>query len=388
MKLKFIDFIPSFRKKNIISKLFISLFLTIISCGILYSQFNPYVAFVRDALLYDPYKHALDLYHQTKLAKAYDFIDFYQSIPNIEENKKLDELKHKIEDERKSVSYIAAEVWHGLIGNESEEDYAKAVEFITEFIAIGDARALYAEAEKYIEGKEVDTLNASLASLGLVLSAVKYGPQIAAIAPIKSATSFFRKSLIAMNSKLKKAVYAAFNPILEIITKFKNEKSIRLTQDVVKVFEMCSGKFKKILHLASKDSKAAMLVVSYSDDVAQLSKNAQLATDIGKDASKILMHGGKISLTAAEKLQKNGKLSGDTIKGFMRFGPNGLKAIGKIPLEKLISKVRLVRISTSAKVFYYIEWLFSLIPKSIAFIIILYSVMTLLKSWIPCKTNA
>ena len=156
---------------------------------------------------------------------------------------------------------------------------------------------------------------------------------------------------------------------------------MKLSDELATLITKISSKFSDILNLGRKNPESAMLVIRYSDDVEQLAENAKLVMQMGEDAVGILAHGGKNSLEAAKSLQKSGILSGLNMKKAMAFGDAGLSWIRHLPLDDLLKQVRMIRLTVSGKIFYYIKWIMSKIPTHIAVFILIYFILIFYKLW-------
>ncbi len=304
------------------------------------------------------------------------------SIPNTGYSEELIKILNDIEKTRGTWNYRINETWKGIIGEESKEVYGKAAEFVTEFTPIGDVRALYSEGMHAFNDGDVDTLNASLAAISLGLSVVSAGPQAPFLAPLKSVKNLFKKSLNLMSPPLRKSIELTLQPIMKHAPEIKESlKNMKLTDNVVTLITKTSSKFSDMLNLGRKNPESAMLIIRYSDNVEQLAENAKLVMQMGDDAVGILAHGGKSSLEAAKSLQKSGILSGLNMKKTMAFGEAGLSWIRYFPLDDLLKQVRMIRLTVSGKFIYYIKWILSKIPTSVAILILIYFMLIFYKLW-------
>lgn len=381
-------FVPSFSKKALLGRLFVSAIIVIIIWGILYVKLSSTMQFIFDAIAYNPVEHAQELVNNGHYSVAYDFLSFYEEIPGVETSQEFNALKAHIENERASFTYKANEILKGVFRGESEEDYGVTAEMVTEYLAVGDVRVLYKETSRYLNGEEVDALNVGLAGLGLVLSAAQTGPQVAAVLPLKSLVGMLRKSVGLMHKSFRLGISKIFQPIIassDVVVRSlkKGEIHPRLQE----VLEQCRSMFGSLAYLARLNPRTALLVIRHTPDVASLDRNVRLAIKMGPDAKQILAHGGKESLEAAAQLEKKGKLSGVILKKAAKYGKAGYRALREMSLEELEMQVRSARVLLGGKLWYYLMWLFSLIPSGIAFSLVLYLALVLYKTWFIARNK-
>lgn len=393
--------VPSFQHRRLPFRLLISALLLGMLVGLPVVRFDGSFALLAAALRYNPVEYAQTLYDGGKKVAALDFIEFYLSIPGIDEDNRqaLTQLRALIAQDRAAWAYRAAELWKGIKGEDSEEFYGKTAEFLTEFTPVGDVRALAAEGRKAARGEEVDALNASLATLSLGMTLAAYGPQAPAVLPLKPLTAVIKKCSVAMSPPLKKSILKAFDPMMSAMARAKplmDDAATALSRGNVRkaaeVAQKTGGElaqhmkkgaqhFTDFVSLAGARPAAAVAVARYSDDVASLSKNSRLAASMGDDAGRILAYGGRQSLHAAEALQKGGALSGDALKGALRFGEAGLAWVRKLPLRSLIDQIRLVRTTLSGKLWYFFRYYLSLVPAFVVVLLMAGSGLVLLRMW-------
>ena len=53
-----------------------------------------------------------------------------------------------------------------------------------------------------------------------------------------------------------------------------------------------------------------------------------------------------------------------------------------LPLDDLLKQVRMIRLTVSGKIFYYIKWIMSKIPTHIAVFILIYFILIFYKLWL------
>lgn len=375
-------FIPPWKRMNILFRVCLSILLISIISMFIVAKLDKNLPLLYAVLSYNPVEHANNLYKKGQLITARDFINFYISIPNAQYSNELIKILNDIEETRGTWNYRINETWKGIIGEESEETYGKAVELVTEFTPIGDVRVLYSEGKHALNDEDIDTLNTSLAAISLGLSVVSVGPQAPLLAPLKSATNLFKKSLNLMSPSLRKSIELALQPIMKHSPEIKRSlQNMKLSNELATLITKTSSKFSDILNLGRKNPESAMLAIRYSDDVKQLAENAKLVMQMGEDAVGILTHGGKNSLEAAKYLQKSGILSGLNMKKAMAFGDAGLSWIRHLPLDDLLKQVRMIRLTVSGKIFYYIKWIMSKIPTPVAIFILIYFILIFYKLW-------
>lgn len=379
-------FVPPFSKKTLLGRLLASIIIIFLIWSILSAKFSTTTQLIFDAIAYNPVEHAQELVNNGHYSAAYDFLSFYEEIPGVETSQEFNVLKAQIENERASFTYRANEILKGLLWGESEEDYGVTAEMVTEVLAFGDVRALYRETSRYLNGEEVDELNAGLAGLGLVLSAAQAGPQLAAVLPFKSLVGMLRKSVALMRKSFRLGISKIFQPIIAssdvVVRSLKKGEIHPLLREVL---EQCRSQFGSLADLARLNPRTALLVIRHSPDVVSLDRNTRLAIKMGPDAKQILAHGGAESLEAAAQLEKKGKLSGVTLKKAAKYGKPGYRALVEMSLEELEMQVRSARLLLEGRAWYYFKRLISLIPSGIAFSFVLYLALALCKTWFVAR---
>lgn len=402
--IKTLYFIPSYRNFGLITKITVTIFLAGICGDLFYAKIDQAIPIIKGALSFSPYQYAEDLYKEGKLKTAYNYIQFYETIPGIDA-KKFADLKEKIESGRdittlQGIKHHAGEALKSAKGEESDEIYSSVVSTAVDFTSIGDIRELYKEWNNYSKNNDVDKLNAGMAGIGLAMTIGELVPgTIALIEPLKKPLTMIRKSLKTMSSSLKKSIKKIFEPLIESIAKSKIFKNIDWTSlksirssvtsksdefvNIAKKSKNVFGELGDFVPLAMKNPSAVPDVIKYSSNIEELKSFSKVAMTMGEESSSILRFGGKNALEAGVELTKKGVKDQSIIKKSMRYGKSGLKAVEKgISMKRITKAVDLLNNSFTLLKLFMFTWLLSQIPWLMAFVIWLFLGLVIAKSWL------
>ncbi|MDE5833252.1 MAG: hypothetical protein K2H64_09815 [Desulfovibrio sp.] len=378
-------FVPSFARLGLISKISLTIFIGGLCAELFYAKINQALPLLKGALTFSPANYAKELIAKDHLKTAEEYLNFYASIPGVSLDKETRELLNKAHDGRSGLSGILRQgkhAWRGVTGAESDEFVAQATDIAVDFTGVGDVRDLYREYKNYSEGKDVDSLSAGLAGIGLAMTLGELAGTIGAVPtggasaglialcePVKKLALGVKKALKYMNPKLKNATHKLFGPIFKKIADARlferlpiNLSSLPSASFTDKLADLGRGAMKMadisqwktyfrtnlakiddiakfaadkmssladVAKLGVKDPAAARLIAETAPTVKRASGLSRMALELGEAGKNIFRFGGKNAVAAMETLGKAGKLSVKTLKEAMRFGPDGLKAVAK-----------------------------------------------------------
>ncbi len=120
---KVFNYIPAPANKSQLYRIIFSSLLALILLA-LFIPFrtvkNPWAEKMRS---FSPVSHAQTLYNKYGPKMAYDYILYYQSLPNVPANDALNQMKSRLDQERSSLKYKANEII-GIFTGDTHENYA------------------------------------------------------------------------------------------------------------------------------------------------------------------------------------------------------------------------------------------------------------------------
>lgn len=357
---------------------------------------------VKQTLTYSPVKQVRDYYAELGPKAAFDFINFYESLPGVVQNPELMRIKEEANSERSRWTYIGKELGLGLLGMKPHENYAKYAKSAVKFVPYANdihsaseyANELIQEYRNYKNGTNIDMLHLGVASLGLIEVAIGLLPgDNPTINKLKPQTHALLDSLKMLNPKLRDEVANVLNPIFNKIEKsdlaqdkdgnalvqiIKDKSSQFMT--ILKQAEDCLNNFQGLVNLEKKNENLVPVVVSSSTNFNELKENSELAEEIAKLNPDVLLYGGDAALQAANRLKNEGKFDIKTLEAAMKYGQAGLKTVGIIPINQLEKEIKNISDNHSASHFRF--------PLIIILLIIVVSIVFLAKTWIPINKEA
>lgn len=351
---------------------------------------------VQRILEYSPVKQAQEYYNKSGAKAAFDFVNFYESLPGVQPNPALNEIREKAAEERSSWTYMGREIGAALLGLEHHEQYAKWAKTAVNLVPYGKdihavtryANEMIQEWRNYSSGKEIDMLHLGVATLGLLEVGIGLLPgDNEMINKLKAQTNTLLDSLKMMNAELR----AAATEVLELAFKSLEKSGLNEETDSQSLLDMIkekSGQFMGILdqaetglnyfqglvNLEQKNKSLVPIVVNSSSDFRELDKNSEVAGEIAKLNPDVLLYGGSAALQAAERLKAQGSFNIKILEDAMKYGVPGLNAVGIIPVSKLEKDIGMAKNPSG----WYLR-----LPAIVTFIIILASFIGLIFIWLP-----
>lgn len=306
----------------------------------LYDQYK----YVSDIHLTDPVVYAQGLVDAGRYKEAQDYITFYRGLPLVSDNEAqaLEPILNVVNEKRESLTYRMNQTGKGFFLGESDEDYGKWAEFISELTAVGDVRDLVSAGYLASQNEEIDAFTTSLAAAGLALTASQMWPAKAGVAVIKTAKRV---------GKVTKPLQESLMRLAKNIVNEADNPAVRreLMEPIAEL-----GRYGKSEGLAG-----ALEVIHRSDSVAALPRTIKVAEGFGKNAANIFRFGGPDVIAATEKA------GAQAVLRVSKFGPEAVSALKRFPAEKLLDDIaRWAKIS-ALPFFHAIEWIFSLIVSAL-----------------------
>lgn len=295
------------------------------AAGIQFACFGKY-QYVDDILTVDPLVRAQDFYAKGEYKQAQDYIEFYSSLPGVseEESSRFDDLLARIQEKRQSLSYQVQELGRGFFLGSSQESYGKGAEVVSALVGVSDVRDLVEAGSHWMHGEEVDEVTASLAALGLVLTAAAIGPQAPAVVAAKTGVAILKTAAAA--GKLSKPMRTSLKAAAAQLRAGKAAGA--LSPDLVKpVSELAN-------YARSRGLSNALEVTARADSLPEIPRVIRTAEAFGPRAGAVLRYGGK---DVVEVVQKRGAAE---VLAVSKFGDRAVSALKTAPARVLLHDIR------------------------------------------------
>lgn len=357
---KILPYVPtpgnsSRRGKILFSSILALIFLFL--CVPLKSVKNPYA---EGMLAFSPAQQAREIYDMGGPKEAWDYIVFYQGLPNVKRDAELEKIKAVAEAHRGSWTYRAEELGRGAIGANTHEEYSTkfkgAVSFVPGLAEVGnlmaDGQNIYGHWRKFKNDESVNTFLLALDGAGLVLDIAGFVPANKIVTkPAKKAMTPIRNAWAKISPEVKNYIFNLFKPVFAAIAQsnlmefkrsdlanpasFYESKKNQFNQ-VVALTKTALGNLGPILALSAKSEPIAEVVMLNSQTPQELEINLELANRFTKEDMPILKFGGAEALRAAARLKERGELDPQVLKAAMSYGPAGLNAVGHMSAADII----------------------------------------------------
>jgi len=283
--------------------------------------------------LIDPAQQAKELINANKLRDAQDLLEFYLRLPFFEENAELTDVLSDIINKRNSIGYRIKETTKGFIYGESNESYGAIASIASDFLVVGDIRDLVKEGHKYINGQEINTVTAALATIGVLITGVEVGGAVfttasALAAPATGGTS--TAATIASGTVTTEAVL-----IKSAISIIKQAYKVESVSNGMKKYIINLGKsvkvcnsFREALPLFEKiyeiykegGTEAAFSALQFADNLHDIESFARASVKLGKKSGIYFKIGG----ASVADIVNNQKFDRKLLDQSMAFGKNGV----------------------------------------------------------------
>ena len=310
----------------------------------------------------NPLPHTQELIAQDSYSEADEYLAYFMQFDYVKNSKQAQDLYHKIEQKRSSLTYKSKKVLEGIRTGTSDELSGQLGAIGSDFFLIGDLRDLWIQGKHYFKNEEVDNVILALSGIGIVASASTF------VTLGSTSTAKSGISILKMAQKGKYIPTWMSKYLLRQAKQIKKTKNIKALKPLLKNIDDI---YKQV------GLKNTLKLLSSTKDLNTLKSMSKLTKRYGKNSSLLLkLSKGKI-LKHADTFKQFDK---NTLRLASTYADSGYKSLLKNGEKNFLKSVK--RIKSYAKVGYKGEiwkvfiWLLKNISDTI--LIIMISISTLL----------
>ncbi|HPI40900.1 MAG TPA: HNH/ENDO VII family nuclease [Pseudobdellovibrionaceae bacterium] len=246
------------------------------------------------------------LVQDKKFAEANDYLSYFKEYEYMKEDAEAIRLSQFIQETRESWIYKLKKMNSGFWTGESDETEGQVASVVSDFLVIGDLRDLVIEGNNLIQEKDVDKVNTSLATVGVVSSVA------VVTASAKPAITFLK-----MTHKAGKMPKWLGKTLVESAEIAKKTNSLDHLKDI---FSNVHGLYK------TAGARTTLELLAKSKDINDFRRLAKFGKVFGNKTPTLLKVGGDDAITAFQRL---GGAEKDTILEASTYGNEGVKFLEK-----------------------------------------------------------
>lgn len=246
------------------------------------------------------------LVQDKKFAEANDYLSYFKEYEYMKEDAEAIRLSQFIQETRESWIYKLKKMNSGFWTGESDETEGQVASVVSDFLVIGDLRDLVIEGNNLIQEKDVDKVNTSLATVGVVSSVA------VVTASAKPAITFLK-----MTHKAGKMPKWLGKTLVESAEIAKKTNSLDHLKDI---FSNVHGLYR------TAGARTTLELLAKSKDINDFRRLAKFGKVFGNKTPTLLKVGGDDAITAFQRL---GGAEKDTILEASTYGNEGVKFLEK-----------------------------------------------------------